>query len=65
MLLTLERAAVKYMFFINNPEARKATLINIFCRYSSKCYIRVNDLEGPQIPVELVSGVFQTIHLLL
>lgn len=64
MLLTLERATVKYMYFVNNSEACKAMWINIFCRYSSKRYIQINGLEGPQILVDLVSGVFQTILLL-
>lgn len=47
--ITLERAITEYTHFKNNPEAYKAMLMNIFCRYPPKGYIQVNDLEGPQV----------------
>lgn len=45
MLLILDRPIMGYIHFENNPEECKAIdmLMNAFCRYSPKWYIRVND----------------------
>lgn len=48
VLLTVEIATVEHIYLENNPEGCKTMLIIAFCRYSPKCYIQVNDLEGPQ-----------------
>lgn len=46
--VTRDRAIVERIYFENNPEGCKTMLIIAFCKYSPKCYIQVNDLEGPQ-----------------